>query len=412
MEETIINNIESISDEIVLRYCFYKNDFDLLHLIHNITIDSVKLIIRNFFKNSELYPSQKEIHKLNFVNLYYCYEFIKSINMGNINKFINAINNKDYSVELSELEYNLWIKYFFPEKPIPEINFSNLLEYIDMYHTADFAEFFNHMISYWSFRSYVVESDIIWNYIDKVKLETNIYVSDLVNLIIESNKNIEDYISLDTFSNVFRICENNFDNYSNTKKYLVDKLNLNFVEPDKELCRFSNGFGIASFCCYFNFIRYDRKYELNGCSYIDKWNEYYNISIKNSKLDYSDDYLIYSYSSDNKIKFSDYKLLYLDSYIHSINEEITPNIIADIAINITEFSYIIDYLTNKNEKFSYLYDKYKRHFLESLKYIRINSILFDIDISDPIISEIYNITKNNYILGKIIDNSILSIKKN
>ena len=48
MEETIINNIESISDEIVLRYCFYKNDFDLLHLIHNITIDSIKLIIRNF----------------------------------------------------------------------------------------------------------------------------------------------------------------------------------------------------------------------------------------------------------------------------------------------------------------------------------------------------------------------------
>lgn len=399
MEETIIDNIRRIQNSTLITYCFFKKNFEILNLITSFTADDIINIIYRIFAHSVIRPSNNYIYNLNFNNLYECYEFIIDLSLENIQIFLEAIDKKDYSVYLSDTDYNIWIKEynFVGKKPVT--NIINLIEYIEMYYEQDSINFFNNVIRYYQLRKNIVKNKIIWKYFDKIV--SPFVFTNVLEMLAHNDESIDEYIPLNKMCDIFETFDVKLNLDTFICEYLCKKYDTDFFyKYEKKRKVIEDKFpknSLATSCLNFNSDNFD--------NYEEGWNYYYNLSITNSKLGYSDNFLLYNrYYIEHSYLLSEHKILYLppetDWFI------LTPDIIGEICEDITQFSDILHYVHNTKRvdlTFSSLYDRYQVRFLESLKYLSIPRLMkFDINMDDPIINTLYNITKRDDILCKII----------
>lgn len=454
MDEIIQNNIGLIENNIVIQYSFLTKQIEILQLITSFTENDVSIIVTYICYNTDdhthkfiIQPSSKYIYSLKFNNLYECYKFVTELfPIVNLIIFFDNVNKKNYCSELSFFEYNLWIKEFDIRLDyiLPIVDVINLLEYVEMFHEQNSIDFFNHMLQYQEFCDEAVFKNVIWKYF--VHIEDTSEICYIFNFLIEKNIKICEYISFENIREIFithkicgesEICAYLCEQYNTDIFCPIDHEiyynpdqgnNTNILYPIDHEIYYNPGnrfptYSIANACLRFN-TRY-HFYSINSDmkKLDDMWNNYYNIAINNSKLGFSDTFLIY-YSDiyrirenssfiyyynlrENQVDYSEHTILYVPPSIYE-RYTIDPNILSEICIDITEFSDILNYICNSHTivsgiRFSHIYEKYQERFLESLKYIHIRTIIFDINIDDYLINIIYNITRRNDILMQILD---------
>lgn len=426
MEETIRNNIDSIDNRIVIEYSFLTKKFDILQLINSFTIQDIEFIVTYICSGSigdayksEVLPSYKYIYNLNLDNLYECYKFVIELYpIDNILIFFEAVNKKNYFSDLSFFEYNIWIKEIrvnvYNSKYI--VNTINLFEYVEMFYEQNSIDFFNHMLDYGMFSIDAVTENVVWKYFEHINNTRNL--REILYNLIDRKIQICDYISFEKMNNIFnthknlrspKICKYLCEQYDTAIFCLLDDDTNNNFQTSPEPRFILPQFSIASACLEFN-TRHGSINDINSITE-NMWNIYYNMAINNSKFGFSDTFVIYSliqYIFYNN--FPEYNILYVPPNIDY--DIIDPNILSEICTDITEYSDILKYQLNVGTalRFSNAYEKYGYRFLEILKYLYLGFSIFDINIDDHLIITIYNITKRNDILKKILEyykNSII-----
>lgn len=378
MYATIINNYDTIPNDIIIRYGINSNKNELLRLVPNPKTKDI-LTILSIMRELKYYifPSTIYLNSIKFENAFDCFMYIKYLYLTEYNNIIKFLTGDNYN--LTDEEFEIWIKNFYcciPDDSDFSFDIIRLHEYVKQNRNNDiYEEFMQNYIN----NDYVIkfifsaDSSFFINELNNKYFVTILEYHFNIGINIINNVNFDKIVNI--FENIapvidkkvaFYLCtEYNTDYfYKYSKNNGCVQTDIKFKsETNNNICTYTLDNRELSFSTHSLAWWLVNTIELKNCNTLNdiqnKWNEYYEKITNNELLMYEDNYIIYDeWSCLILFSINNDTVLVIPSFTRNIND-------LSKTVDVTKYRSTLFYLLKNNIliKFSELIKKYSDDFL-------------------------------------------------